>query len=71
MVSFVVQKSGYWKLITLGCRLIMSVEVSIIVPVHNAAQYLRKCLDSVLVQSFENYECICANDASSDSSLDV
>lgn len=49
----------------------MSIRVSIIVPVHNAGQYLRKCLDSVLVQSFGNYECICVNDSSSDSSLDV
>lgn len=52
-------------------QLIMSAKVSIIVPVHNAAQYLRRCLESVLAQSFDNYECICVNDASSDSSLKV
>ena len=49
----------------------MSDKVSIIVPVHNAAQYLRKCLDSVIAQSFKDYECICVNDASLDLSLDV
>ena len=45
--------------------------VSIVIPVHNVAQYLRQCLDSVLVQSFKNYECLCVNDASDDSSLAV
>ena len=45
--------------------------VSIVIPVHNVAQYLRQCLDSVLVQSFKNFECLCVNDASDDSSLAV
>ena len=49
----------------------MSIQVSIIVPVHNTAHYLQKCLDSVLDQSFKDYECICVNDASSDSSLEI
>ena len=45
--------------------------VSIVIPVHNAAQYLRQCLDSVLVQSFKNFECLCVNDASDDLSLAI
>lgn len=49
----------------------MSDFVSIVIPVHNAAPYLRQCLDSVRAQSFENYECLCVNDASEDESLAI
>ncbi len=40
--------------------------VSIIVPVYNAEKYLRRCLDSILAQSFSDWECIIVNDASPD-----
>ena len=39
---------------------------SIIVPVYNVAPYLRECLDSILAQSFENWEAVCVDDGSSD-----
>ncbi|MCR5690194.1 MAG: glycosyltransferase [Clostridiales bacterium] len=47
--------------------------LSIIVPVYNAARYLRDCLDSIYAQRLpeENYELICINDGSSDSSADI
>lgn len=41
---------------------------SIIIPVYNAEKYLRICLDSVLKQSFSNFELLLINDGSSDSS---
>ena len=41
---------------------------SIIVPVYNVAPYLRECLDSVLAQTFTDWECICVNDGSTDES---
>lgn len=40
---------------------------SIIIPVYNVEAYLRKCLDSVLNQSFQSWECICVDDGSPDS----
>jgi len=40
--------------------------ISIIIPVFNVEQYLRRCLDSVLSQTFANYECILIDDCSPD-----
>ena len=42
--------------------------LSVIVPVYNAAKYLPRCLDSLLNQDVENYEIVCVNDGSTDSS---
>ena len=41
---------------------------SIIIPVYNVASYLRECLDSVLAQTFTDWEAICVDDGSSDES---
>ena len=37
---------------------------SIIIPVYNVASYLRECLDSVLAQTFTDWEAICVDDGS-------
>lgn len=41
---------------------------SIIIPVYNVEKYLKKCLDSVVKQSYQNYEAIIVCDKSSDDS---
>ena len=40
-------------------------------PVYNIEKYLRESLDSILSQSFRKFECICVDDGSSDSSLQI
>ena len=45
--------------------------VSIIVPVYNVEQYLMRCVDSILNQSYKNIEVILVNDGSTDNSLEV
>ncbi|MCL2380187.1 MAG: glycosyltransferase family 2 protein [Treponema sp.] len=43
-------------------------KISIIVPVYNAEQYIYRCIDSILSQTFTYFECILVNDCSSDNS---
>lgn len=42
--------------------------VSVIVPVYNAERYLEKCLDSIIKQTFSDYEVLLINDGSTDGS---
>lgn len=43
-------------------------KISIIVPVYNAEKYLRQCLDSILKQSFKDFEVLLIDDGSKDRS---
>jgi len=43
-------------------------EISIIVPVYQVESYLKQCIDSILTQSFHNYELILIDDGSIDNS---
>ena len=40
--------------------------LSIIIPAYNAENYLPRCLDSIFMQDFTNYEVIVINDGSTD-----
>ena len=42
--------------------------ISVIIPVYNVEKYLRECVDSVLNQTYTNYEIILVDDGSTDSS---
>ena len=45
--------------------------ISIIVPIYNVENYLRQCLDSIMGQTYQNFECILINDGSPDHSADI
>ena len=45
--------------------------ISIIVPIFNTEKYLHQCLDSILSQSYENFECLLINDGSTDASASI
>jgi len=45
--------------------------ISIVIPVYNAQECLSRCLDSILNQSFKNFEIILVNDASTDNSQQI
>jgi glycosyltransferase involved in cell wall biosynthesis len=44
----------------------MKKSVSIIIPAYNVAEYIKPCLDSVLAQSFKDFEIVAVNDGSTD-----
>ena len=43
-------------------------KISVIVPVYNAEKYLRRCIDSILAQTFTDFELLLIDDGSTDSS---
>ena len=43
-------------------------QISIIIPVYNVEKYLRQCVDSVLIQTYTDFELILVDDCSTDSS---
>ena len=49
----------------------MGKKVSIIVPVYNSKKYLKKCIDSILSQSYKEFELLLINDGSTDCSRDI
>ena len=49
----------------------MNPTISIIVPVYNTEQYLNRCIDSILSQSFTNFELLLIDDGSTDKSGDI
>ena len=46
-------------------------KLSIVVPVYNTANYIEKCLDSLLNQEYSNIELIVMEDNSTDNSRDI
>lgn len=46
-------------------------KISVIIPVYNVEDYLYVCINSILNQSYQDFEIICIDDNSTDSSLDI
>lgn len=46
-------------------------KITVIVPVYNVENYLRKCLDSIITQTYKNIEIVVVNDGSTDASGEI
>lgn len=49
----------------------MRIKVSIVIPIYNSEKHLKKCIDSIVNQTYENIEILCIDDCSSDSSFHI
>ena len=47
----------------------MNPKISVIVPVYNVEKYLRRCIDSILSQTFSDFELLLIDDGSKDKSV--
>ena len=45
--------------------------ISVVIPVYNAERFIRFALDSVVHQTYSDWECICVNDGSTDGSAAI
>lgn len=45
--------------------------ISVIVPIYNSEKYLVQCIDSILMQSYKNFELLLIDDGSTDESLQI
>ncbi|KAG4097281.1 nucleotide-diphospho-sugar transferase [Neocallimastix lanati (nom. inval.)] len=50
---------------------INALPLSIVVPVFNTASYLDRCINSILNQTFKDFELICIDDGSTDNSMEI
>lgn len=46
-------------------------EISIVMPVYNGEKYLKQSLNSIMDQTFKDWELIIVNDCSTDNSLQI
>ena len=49
----------------------MAPEISIVVPAYNEEKHIARCLDSILAQTFPDFEVLCVDDGSTDKTFDI
>ncbi|MBY0753932.1 glycosyltransferase family 2 protein [Clostridium sardiniense] len=46
-------------------------KISIVIPMYNSERYIEKCINSIIKQTYENWECIVIDDGSTDKSYSI
>ena len=48
-----------------------NIKISVIIPVYNVEPYIKRCLDSIITQTYKNLEIILVDDGSTDKSGEI
>lgn len=72
-ITFLVLQTTKCQKNSFSCKNIqfMKPEISVIIPLYNKEKIIRQCVDSILTQTFQNFELIIVNDGSTDNSLEI
>lgn len=68
VLNYVARKSFIFKKKKMRENIMENTLVSIVIPVYNVEKYLKKCIESVLNQTYKNIQIILVNDGSTDNS---
>ena len=62
---------GYGEIDSMNKKALKQKRISIIVPVYNVAEYVERCVASILAQTYEDFELILVDDGSTDGSGEI
>lgn len=76
LLFFVFIIATEYRLVQLGTLIINDVNnyrcsISVCIPMYNASAYLRECIESILCQTFSDFELLIVDDGSTDESRDI
>ena len=52
-------------------KMVVSPKITVLMPVHNGSMHIREAVESILTQTFDDFECLVIDDASSDDTVHI